>query len=226
MHIPVRTSVALIALALSACVASPPPRLYVLSSMTSPGTAPPGPALAAAAESGSGSSSVPRRSTVTTIGVAPVSVARYLDRPEIIVRRSPNELQILEDDRWAEPIADNATRALVENLSAMLSQSRIAPLPLRGSQRPAYELSLDITAFEVDETGAAVLAGDWVLIDPATGAARAGGRLNKATAVGREAGGDAIVSAMSRNLVEASEDIARDIAAIGPPARPRSRDGR
>jgi uncharacterized lipoprotein YmbA len=153
-------------------------------------------------------------------------VARYLDRPEIIVRRSPNELQVLESDRWAEPIADNATRALVENLSAMLSQSRISTLPVRGSQRPAYELSLDITAFEVDETGAAVLAGDWVLIDPATGAARAGGLLNKSIAVGREAGGDAIAAAMSRNLIEASEDIARDISAIGPPGRPRSRDGR
>jgi hypothetical protein len=224
MRIPVWASAGLIA-ALTACAASPPPRLYVLSSLSSPGTEQRQMALAAGQEPGSGAPAA-RRPTAPIIGVTPVTVAQYLDRSEIIVRRSPNELQILESDRWAEPIAATATRALVENLSVLLAQNRVAQVPLQGSQRATYEVSLDLTAFEVDETGAAVLAGDWSLIDPATGAARAGGRLNKSVAVGREAGGDAIAAAMSRNLVEASKEIARDIAAVGPPERPRGRERR
>jgi uncharacterized protein len=217
---------ALGSLAATACVETPPPRLYVLSSLSSPGTEARQLALAAGPESDSGAPTVPRRTVMTTIGVVPVTVAQYLDRPEIIVRRSPNELQILEGDRWAEPIGANATRALVENLSVLLAQSRVSTVPQRGAPRTAYELSLDITAFEVDEAGAAILAGDWILMDPATGTLRASGRLRKSIAVGREAGGDAIAAAMSRNLVGASEDIARDIATIAPPGRPRSRDGR
>jgi uncharacterized lipoprotein YmbA len=226
MRIPSWISAAVVATLVSACTVTPPPRLYVLSSLSSPGTEPRQLALAALPEPSSGSPTAPRRSPMTTIGIVPVTVAQYLDRPEIIVRRSHNELQILESDRWAEPVGATATRALVENLSILLSQSRVSTTPLRGSQRATYELSLDLTAFEVDETGAAVLAGDWTLVDPATGAARAGGRMNKSIAVGREASGDAIAAAMSRNLVEASQDIAREIAAIGPAERPRGRGGR
>lgn len=226
MRVPLWISAAVMATLVPACTATPPPRLYVLSSLSSPGTEPRQLALAAGSEPASGTAAAPRRSPATTIGIVPVTVAQYLDRPEIIVRRSHNELQILENDRWAEPVGATATRALVENLSVLLAHSRVSTVPLRGSQRATYELSLDLTAFEVDEAGAAVLAGDWVLIDQATGSARAGGRLNKSIVVGRAAGGDAIAAAMSRNLVEASQDIAREIAAIGPPERPRGRDRR
>lgn len=225
MRIPSWASAVMMAMLAGACAASPPPRLFVLSSLSSPGAEPRQFALAAAPEAASGASTAARRTT-TTIGVVPVTVAQYLDRPEIIVRRSPNELQILESDRWAEPIGANATRVLVENLSVLLSQSRVQTVPQRGAPRYAYELSLDLTAFEVDEAGAAVLAGDWTLVDPASGVARAGGRLNKSIVVGREAGGDAIAAAMSRNLVEASKDIAREIAAISTPAEPPRRRGR
>jgi uncharacterized lipoprotein YmbA len=227
MRIPSSIAAALAATLVSACATAPPPRLYVLSSLSSPSTEPRQFALASAPESPSGAPAAQRRMPTTTIGIVPVTVAQYLDRPEIIVRRTSNELQILENDRWAEPVGSTATRALVENLSVLLSQSRVSTTPMRGSQRATYELSLDLTAFEVDEGGAAVLAGDWTLIDPATGAARAGGRLNKSIAVGREAGGDAIAAAMSRNLVEASQDIAREIAAVGtPPEAPRGRGRR
>jgi uncharacterized lipoprotein YmbA len=220
-------SAAAMALLVSACATAPPPRLYVLSSLTSPSTEPRQLALAATPESPSGAPAAQRRAAMTTIGIVPITVAEYLDRPEIIVRRTPNELQILENDRWAEPVGTTATRALVENLGVLLSQSRVSSLPLRGTQRATYELSLDLTTFEVDEGGAAVLAGDWTLIDPATGVARAGGRLNKSIAVGREAGGDAIAAAMSRNLVEASQDIAREIAAVSTqPEAPRGRGRR
>ena len=219
--------IAALPLLATACVETPPPRLYVLSSLSSPGTEPRQLATAAVSEPSSGSPAAARRLPMTIIGVVPVTVAQYIDRPEIIVRRSHNELQILESDRWAEPVGATATRAMVENLSVLLPQSRVSTTPLRGSQRATYELSLDLTAFEVDEGGAAVLAGEWVLVDPASGAARAGGRLNKSIVVGRDAGGDAIAAAMSRNLLAASEAIAREIAAIGtPPERPRSRSGR
>ena len=226
MRLPPPLSAAVIATLVSACNIAPPPRLYVLSSLSSPSTEPRQLALAAAPESPSGAPAAQRRAAATTIGVVPVTVAQYIDRPEIIVRRTPNELQILENDRWAEPVGTTATRALVENLSVLLQHSRISPLPLRGTHRPTYELSLDLTAFEVDESGAAVLAGDWTLVDSATGGPRASGRINKSIAVGREVGGDAIAAAMSRNLVEASQDIAREIAAVTappPPEPPRAR---
>jgi uncharacterized protein len=218
-------AVALIALLSAGCAANPPPRLYVLSS--------PAPEsmetrqMAFAARSGSASDAPVSRGAASqprsaTIGIQPVNVAQYLDRQEIIMRRSTNELQVLDNDRWAEPLGANATRTLVDNLTVLLPGYRIAPLPLRTSQRADYELSLDITAFEVDEAGVARLAGDWVLLD-ASGAERAGGRVNRSITVGSDANGDTIAAALSRNLLEVSHAMAQQIAAT---SQPRSGAGR
>jgi uncharacterized lipoprotein YmbA len=38
-----------------------------------------------------------------TIGVGPVHLPEYLDRPEIVTRINPNELKLAEFDIWAEP---------------------------------------------------------------------------------------------------------------------------
>src|SRR5688572_27905358 len=104
---------------------APAPRTYVLSTLSSPSSDPRQLAQAAAPESPSGAPAAQRRAAAPTIGVVPVTVAQYIDRPEIIVRRTANELQILENDRWAEPVGTTATRALVENLSVLMQQSRI-----------------------------------------------------------------------------------------------------
>ena len=40
----------------------------------------------------------------TTIGVLPVAMPDYLDRPQIVTRASENKIKIDEFSRWAEPL--------------------------------------------------------------------------------------------------------------------------
>src|SRR5215510_6709686 len=91
-------SMALVAscLGLGAC-ASMPSRFYILNTL-------PAQVPAAAAERG------------PVIGVGPITMPKYLDRPEIVTRASQNQLTFGQFDRWAEPLQDNVFRVLAENL--------------------------------------------------------------------------------------------------------------
>ena len=61
----------------------------------------------------------------STIGVFPVAMPDYLDRPQVVTRVSENEIKLDEFNRWAEPLKENFYTVLVENLSTLLSNEKI-----------------------------------------------------------------------------------------------------
>ena len=93
-----RLLVALIGLlALSACGASKPSQFYVLNALS------PSELSRETISVGSG----------LAIGLAPVNMPEYLDRPEIISRGGGNQLELGQFDRWAEPLNRNIERVVV-----------------------------------------------------------------------------------------------------------------
>ena len=53
-----------------------------------------------------------------------VKLAKYLHRPEIVTRVGPNQYRLAEYDRWAEPLQENLSDILAENLSGLLPGRR------------------------------------------------------------------------------------------------------
>jgi uncharacterized protein len=94
-------------LGLGAC-ASTPSRFYVLNTLPASETVP-----ATAAERG------------PVIGVGPITLPKYLDRPQIVTRASRNQLALGEFDRWAEPLQDNVLRVLAQNLMLLIPTDHI-----------------------------------------------------------------------------------------------------
>ena len=84
-------------LALSGCASSPPTRLYVVPSLTDTATAP------------------PLAPHDLTLGVGPVTLPPYLDRPQIVTRAGRARLILAEFDQWAAPLQDTVARVLAEN---------------------------------------------------------------------------------------------------------------
>src|SRR5207245_3850273 len=74
-------------LVLSNCANTPPTRFYVLPSLTGAETA---------------SLSSPVKPDLT-VGVGPVTLPPYLDRPQIVTRASRAKLELGEFDQWAAP---------------------------------------------------------------------------------------------------------------------------
>jgi uncharacterized lipoprotein YmbA len=148
------------------------------------------------------------RSGGSLVGVVPVSVPDYLDRPEIVTRSSSNEITVTDSQRWAERLSTNATGTVVENLAQALGAEQVVALPARSEVD--YEVALDLRRFEIDPEGRAVMIGRWSVIDAKSRKEVARGGLHRSEPVADSSYG-AIAAAMSRNLAVASDDIAAAI---------------
>ena len=73
------------------------------------------------------------------IGIGPIRFPAYLDREQIVTRTAQNRLDISENDRWAEPLEENFTRVLSQNLGMHRRRSQDHPISL--AYRPAPYVS-------------------------------------------------------------------------------------
>ena len=69
------------------------------------------------------------------VGVGPVNVAPYLDRPQIVVRGQGHTLRLSEFNRWVEPLTDSISRVIIINLSNRLESTRVYKIPRRNKTR-------------------------------------------------------------------------------------------
>jgi len=147
------------------------------------------------------------------IGVGPITLPEYVDRPQIVTLVGPHELDLAEFDQWSEPLKDSVPRTLGENLSALLSTQHIYLYPWTGSANIDYQIEVDMTRFDASLGGDAVLNARWTIL--------AGNSqeilLRKNSAITQEAGGigyEALVAAESRVLEQLSREIAASIKSI------------
>jgi uncharacterized lipoprotein YmbA len=98
------------------------------------------------------------------IGLGPVTFPKYLDRPQIVTRASAHEVELAEFHKWAEPLNENVSHVLAENLSALLSTDRIVQYPWKSSINPDYQISLDVIQFDGTKSQEAVLKVRWTLV--------------------------------------------------------------
>ena len=95
-----------------------------------------------------------------SVGVGPVVLPPYLDRPQIVTQASRHELDLAEFDQWAEPLEDNFTRVLAENLSVLLATDRIVVFPWRRSVLVDYQIAVNVIRFDAVH-GESMLVARW-----------------------------------------------------------------
>ncbi len=84
----------------------------------------------------------------TMIGIGPVTLPPYLDRPQIVTTVGVNELSLGDFNKWAEPLKNNFSRVLSENLSAMLSGEPISIFPWQDSSPLDYRIEVEVIRFD------------------------------------------------------------------------------
>ncbi|MGH7335090.1 MAG: PqiC family protein [Candidatus Rokuibacteriota bacterium] len=185
------TVVALLALlGVAGCFSrSVPPRSYVLAAGSTP--------TSAAAGRG------------PAVGVGPMVIPAYLDRPAIVLRAAGDEVRLSEEHRWAESLKDGVARVVAENLSVMIPTDAIVIYPWKSLWTIQYRVTLEILRFDGPLGGAAVLNARWRLLD-GTGKELVLRAVNLSEAAGGPTHA-ALVSAQSRLLERVSRDIAAEI---------------
>ncbi|MBW2408919.1 MAG: membrane integrity-associated transporter subunit PqiC [Deltaproteobacteria bacterium] len=97
----------------------------------------------------------------TSIGVGPIRLPQYLDRPQIVRRSSQNQLELAEFAQWAEPIRVNFSRVLAENLGILLDTKKISLFPWLKTTQIDYQIILEITRFDGGQGNNALLRASW-----------------------------------------------------------------
>jgi uncharacterized lipoprotein YmbA len=152
-----------------------------------------------------------------TIGVGPVSLPGYLDRVGVVTRTG-SRLEVAQFDVWGQPLAENVTRVLADNLERLLPGTSAAPFPWEDvSSRLDQRVAVRIARFEADGDGTVHLEASWSVRSADRSEPRSGGRAAIREPV---AGGDdveQISEAMSRSLAELSRRIAAQLSARSGP---------
>jgi hypothetical protein len=148
-----------------------------------------------------------------TLGVGPVTLPEYLDRPQIVTRDQSSRLELAEHDRWAEPLAKNFARVLTENLSALLTEERVAVFLWPGSPPVEYRVAVEVLQFDGFRDGTAILLARWSILGR-------GGRdllltgKSSFTEPSAGPGFESLVQAESRAVAALSREIAAALKAV------------
>jgi uncharacterized lipoprotein YmbA len=156
-----------------------------------------------------------------SFGLGPVTIPKYLDRPQIVTKASAHEVELAEFHKWAEPLSENVSHVLAENLSALLSTDRIEEYPWRSSTSVDYQIVVDVLQFDGARGGETVLVARWSLLaddEKTIGVTKKSSFTQHPTSQEYEA----LVEAMSQNLMDLSREIALAIKALPPRVSSRS----
>jgi hypothetical protein len=99
----------------------------------------------------------------TTIGVFPVSMPDYLDRPQIVTRVSDNEIMLDEFSRWAEPLKESFYTVLVDNLTTVLNHEKIIKTSHNLGTPTTLQVGVEVLQFDGALGSDVVLSVKWGL---------------------------------------------------------------
>ena len=86
--------------------------------------------------------------TDIAIGVGPVDFPEFLDRPQIVTRKSQNQVEIAEFHRWASSLPGDFSQVLAKNISTLLPTDRVAVYPWDDTFSPTYQVKLNVEQFD------------------------------------------------------------------------------
>lgn len=144
----------------------------------------------------------------SVIGLGPIRLPAYLDRPQLVVEVGPHEYKLEDNQRWAERLDDNITRALMQSLAQRLSVTQVLRYPWPQRQSVDYQVSADLLELHQSVSGVSRMAVQWQFKKAEQ--AWQGRRFECAEPAA--AGADSIVAAQSRCLSRFAAEIAQALA--------------
>ncbi len=147
-----------------------------------------------------------------SVAVGPVTIPAVIDRPQIVVSTSPNQVQLDEFNRWAAPLQSNIARVVADNLASILGTARVSLFPQTMSAAADYRVAIQVQRFDTAPGDAASLEALWTITRTKDGTAQTGRTSVRESSP--SGGYDGVAAAHSRALASLSRDIADAIQAL------------
>jgi len=148
-----------------------------------------------------------------SLGVGPVRVPGYLDREELVTRVAQNRFEVAQNDRWIEPVEENLSRVLAQNLYTLLRIERVVRHPWPNGRRITHQVEVEIIRFEPTSEREAQLTARWTVVDVATKQPLATRTSFLKRPIQQESR-EAAVDAMSGTLADLSREIADAVRTV------------
>ncbi len=152
-----------------------------------------------------------------SVAVGPVTLPEIVDRPQLVIRIGVNQVALLDDHRWAEPLRNGISRVVAENLAQLLGARQVVTYPHNVSFDPEYRVLLDIQRFDSAPGQTVTIDALWTVRRVPDGQSRTGRSLVRESTGGE--GYDPLVEAHSRALATVSRDIAEAVRLTNSSAR-------
>ena len=144
------------------------------------------------------------------VGVGPVALPPYLDRPQLVTRIGANKMMLADFDQWAEPLDGALPRTLSENLSRQLATEEVFVLPTTRNVRLDYRVEVDVAQFDTNGAGDVVVDARWWVFRRGDKLVQSG-RSTIEESAGQSTDRQGVVAALSQGLGQLSNDIAAAI---------------
>ncbi len=147
-----------------------------------------------------------------TLGLGPVRIPGYLDRDQLVTRVSESRFDVSENDRWIEPLDENLSRVLAQDLYALLKSDRIFRYPWPNGRYITHQIDIEVLRFEATAANEAQLSARWAVIETATKQMLA----SKTSSIKKPIQGaakEAAVEALSATVADFSREIANTVRA-------------
>ena len=185
----IETFLLTVMLSLGACGTTPPTKFFLLS---------PIPAAGAPTQS---------NGHELRLGVGPINLPEYLDRPQIVTREADTEMRLADDHRWAEPLKENFAHVLGDNLSRLLGTGQVHAFPWPPSQPIDYQIVVNVIRFESDASGKVALVARWDIRGGSERTLLVSRRSDISVPVPNPASYESIVAASSAAVAQLSQEI-------------------
>ena len=148
-----------------------------------------------------------------TIGIGPVQLPQFLNRPQIVIRSGPNKLTVSEFHRWGGYFDQDFLRVLAQDISILLPNSRVVEFPWEDRADPDYRIEFNVHQFDGQPGNFVLLNATWTIKErKGTKALYARRSIIKQPVPGNDY--EALVSAHSQALAALSREIAAAIKNI------------
>jgi len=144
-----------------------------------------------------------------SISVGPVTIPAAVDRPQIVVRVGPNQVNIDEFNRWASPLQSDIARVVAENLALMLGTPDVTVFPQTTAASASYRVVISVLRFDSMPGGEATLDAVWTAREAKGDQSRTGRTMLSVQTQG--SGYAPLVAAHSLALEKLSSEVAEAI---------------
>ena len=182
-------------MACSACGTTAPTRYYQLSAVSN----------------NAGFTHAESKKAATLVGIGPVEVPAYVDRDNMVIHANQTELELLQFDRWAEPLTHNLSRVLVENVSEHLTNLGVTVVRWDDGLPVNYRFQVEFTRFDIMKEGKVSLVARWILFATDNQETLAI-KTSRFSGSGTPENYGSLVSEMSRHVASLSREMAETLS--------------